>query len=177
MLLWLSRAVFRTSPPFPTTALKKERRNSKGCSRTPFLLPKTFQSQLAQFFGLRPAARARKSGEWTRPPMSQGTGKIREGTSCVSGVGQMFLILNSENKALKLFTVLFTIKFLVKNRDFKKCRLLSTCLPHLANGSYRLSRTHASGRLLALGRPDPPLPSPTSSKSCLLNQVVLIGFP
>ena len=71
---WLSRAVFPTSP-FLTTALKNKRRNSKGCSLTPFLLPKTFQSQLAQSFDQRPAARTRKSVEWTRPPMFQGTGE------------------------------------------------------------------------------------------------------
>ncbi|XP_038285770.1 zyxin-like [Canis lupus familiaris] len=70
---WLSRAVFRTSP-FPTAVSKKKRRNSKGCALTPFLLPKTFQPQSAQSFVPRPAARTRKSVEWTRPPMFQGMG-------------------------------------------------------------------------------------------------------
>lgn len=49
------------------------RRNSKGCSLTPFPA-KTFAPQLARSFDLRPAANERKSVARSRPPLSQKEG-------------------------------------------------------------------------------------------------------
>lgn len=68
--------------------------------------------------------------------MSQGTGRVRDVTFCVRGVGQVFFIPNSENKARKLFTVLFTIKFLVKNRNLKTV----ACFP-VASPIYQMEVT------------------------------------
>lgn len=61
--------------PLPHQRLET-RRNSKGCSLTPFLA-KTFHPQLAQSFDLRPAANERKSVAWIGPPLlpREGGGK------------------------------------------------------------------------------------------------------
>lgn len=70
--------------PLPRQRLGR-RRNSKGCSLTPFPA-KTFAPQLARSFDLRPAANERKSVARSRPPLSQREGGGTRGSPLVWGV-------------------------------------------------------------------------------------------